>query len=441
MNKYLMILCLIIMFSCTAKKEDQVIEDKNDISSSFSEEDSILFLSTQLNPIEEAQSMRNRILKGFKKGVDFQPNDNNYIFRKMLFEVENNPDRSILLGGLHGDYINLVSENSLMNLNNVSPVLLERNFIPELLKLGKMGTLNQFYYPWMQGTYIMMTNKKALEFLPNEADINNLTYRELLDWGKNIKNFTGSLKIGLPAGEKGLMHRFFQGYLYPSYTGSTLVKFRSRAAVDMWREFKELWSVTNTGSLVYSNMSQPLLTDDVWIVWDHTARLMTALKEKPDDYVVFPSPIGPEGRGYMTVLSGLSIPGGINNINDAVSLMEYLTDPEVQELTLKETGFFPVISLPENNNLSLELEKMNKSVNMQAGSKNSIATLLPMGLGEYGKEFNSIYMLTFSKIVLNNDDIEETLNIMAERLQNIINETGVSCWEPDNSKDIPCKLE
>jgi multiple sugar transport system substrate-binding protein len=33
--------------------------------------------------------------------------------------------------------------------------------------------------------------------------------------------------LGFPAGPQGLMHRFFEGFLYPSYTGGG-VPFRSR---------------------------------------------------------------------------------------------------------------------------------------------------------------------------------------------------------------------
>ena len=41
------------------------------------------------------------------------------------------------------------------------------------------------------------------------------------------------------------MHRFFQGYLYPSFTGNTVRKFRSPEAVSMWEYFRKLWEEVN----------------------------------------------------------------------------------------------------------------------------------------------------------------------------------------------------
>ena len=86
------------------------------------------------------------------------------------------------------------------------------------MDLGKLGTGEQKYLPWMQATYLMAANKKALEFLPQGADINKITYDQLIEWSKKMAEATGSPKFGFPAGPKGLKHRFFQGFLYPSYT-------------------------------------------------------------------------------------------------------------------------------------------------------------------------------------------------------------------------------
>ena len=38
----------------------------------------------------------------------------------------------------------------------------------------------------MQATYIMAANKKALEFLPEGADLNAMTYDQLIAWSKNM---------------------------------------------------------------------------------------------------------------------------------------------------------------------------------------------------------------------------------------------------------------
>ena len=42
-------------------------------------------------------------------------------------------------------------------------------------------------------------------------------------------------------------------------------------------------------------MQEPLLTGEVWVAFDHVARLADAFNQKPDDFVAFPAPAGPGG--------------------------------------------------------------------------------------------------------------------------------------------------
>src|SRR5947208_16027179 len=93
----------------------------------------------------------------------------------------------------------------------------------------------------------------------------------------------------------------------------------------MWQEFKDLWAVANPQSTNYEFMQEPLLAEEVWIAWDHTARLINAAKERPNDFVLVPSPAGPKGRGFMPVLAGFAIPKGAPNRAGAEQLCEYLT--------------------------------------------------------------------------------------------------------------------
>ena len=126
-----------------------------------------------------------------------------------------------------------------------------------------------------------------------------------------IQAKTGKRMLGFPAGPKGLMHRFFEGFLLPSYTGGVVVPFRSpEAAEAMWTEFASLWKTVTPNSTNYNFMQEPLLTGEVWIAFDHIARVLDALRQKPDDFVAFPAPAGPKGRGYMPVIAGLAISKG-----------------------------------------------------------------------------------------------------------------------------------
>ncbi len=66
-----------------------------------------------------------------------------------------------------------------------------------MMDLGKFGTAEQKYLPWMQATYVMAANKKALQYLPDGADIEALTYDQLIAWCKAIAEATGGAEMRL----------------------------------------------------------------------------------------------------------------------------------------------------------------------------------------------------------------------------------------------------
>ena len=266
----------------------------------------------------------------------------------------------------------------------------------------------------MQATYIMAANKKALEYLPAGADINALTYDQLIAWAKTMAEKTGSPKFGLPAGPKGLIHRFVQGYLYPSFTSSEVTKFRSPEAVAMWEKVKELWKYTSPASTNYAFMQEQLLSGEVWVAWDHTARLADAFNQKPDDFVAFPAPAGPAGRGFMPVVAGLGIPKTAPDMDGAKKLITYMMQPDTQIATLKAIGFFPVVKADLPADMPNSVKAEGAAVAAQSGSKDANPGLLPVGLGSNGGKFNKVYTDTFQQILLANADIKTVLDQEAQ---------------------------
>jgi multiple sugar transport system substrate-binding protein len=188
-------------------------------------------------------------------------------------------------------------------------------------------------------------------------------------------------------------------------------------------------------------MADPLLTDDVWIAWDHNARLIKVFEQRPKDFIAIPSPIGPKGRGFMAVVSGLGIPAGVKTPKDPAILIDYITRSAIQERTLAETGFFPVLASADDTGLSLGLQELGKAVREQSGSPQAVPTLLPIGLGERGDAYNGLFMLTFSDIVLGGGDVAAVLNANAAKLQKILNESVAGFWLPDKAGARPGKIE
>ena len=185
--------------------------------------------------------MRRVILKDFPGEVDFEPNDNRVVFSQLATGHGNGRVKPGLVGGVYGDFKTLVELGALEGIDDILTRLESRRFFENFVKLGKLGRQAQYYIPWMQATYIMVAHRRALEHLPPGADLDALTYDQLKTWALNMHTAAGEAKLGFPVGANGLMHRFLQGYLYPSYTGGTIRKFRSPDAETMWRDFKDLW--------------------------------------------------------------------------------------------------------------------------------------------------------------------------------------------------------
>ncbi len=401
----------------------------------------IIWLSSQLSPLEESEKLRKVILKDFKGKVEYDPEDPGPFTDRLLAETKSGKVTVSLVGGLHGDFPAFIQADALEDLSALAATLTDRGIPSAFMDLGKMGTAKQYYIPWMQATYIMAVNKQALPYLPTGANANKLTYDQLKEWAANIQKGTGERKFGLPAGPKGLIHRIFQGYLYPAYTGHNITDYRSPEAEQMWAYVKDLWQYANPQSTNYEFMQEPLLSGEVWLTIDHTARLINAVTEKPDDFMLLPVPSGPKGLAFMPVLAGMGIPKGAPNRAGAEQLIAYMTQPAVQATTLREVAFFPVVKgdLPSDLKPGVKMEA--EAVAAQSGAANALPALLPVGLGTKGGEYNKVFLDTFQRVVLKNEAIPTVLQDEGTILQGILNDTKAACWAPDPVSTGPCQVK
>lgn len=400
----------------------------------------LIFLSTQLRPIDEAQKVRDVILKGAPK-TSYVVDEPSPFTVRMKAEVEANKHTISLMGALHGELQPLVPVGALDSIDDVAASLKDRGIPAGLMELGKLGTGKQMYIPWMQATYVMVVNKKALQYLPAGADVNSLSYKQLAEWGKAIQDKTGQRRIGFPAGPKGLFARFLQGNLYPSYTASMVTEYRSADAESMWDEFKNVWSQSNPNSTSYDFMQEPLMAGEVWIAWDHIARVKDALQQAPNDYLVVAPPAGPKGRAYMPVIAGLAIAKGAPDRKGAAELIAHLTKPETQVITASEVGFFPVVNATLPSTLSPGVKLLAEGVAKTQTAKDALVALLPVGLGDKGGEFNKVYVDTFQRIILRNEPVRAVLDTQAETMRSIMAATKAPCWAPDKPSDGACPVK
>ena len=396
----------------------------------------VVFWSTQARPAEEAQAMRDNVLAGFSGTVDYQPNEDGPWLTRLQAELQAGSGSIGVLGALHGGF-SALDPDTLVDLDDLGVASSSDSFNA----LARLGTDNMQYVPWMQASYIMAANREALQYLPAGADLNALSYDQLIEWAAAVQAAVGEPKFGFPAGPDGLRHRYFQGYLYPSYTDGVVRTFASEEAVAAWEMFRRLWAHTNPASTNFNFMQEQLLSGDAWIVWDHSSRLANAFNERPDDFVAFPAPAGPTGRGFMPVLAGLAIPTTAPDQDAARALVQYLLQPETQIATLRATNFFPVVEVELPGDLPPSVQAAGAAIAAMSGAPDANPGLLPAGLGGKGGDFNRIFIDSFERIVLAGQDIRTVLDDQRPRLAAIMQETGAPCWAPDAPSEGACPVE
>ncbi|MDR7521775.1 MAG: ABC transporter substrate-binding protein [Armatimonadota bacterium] len=397
----------------------------------------MVFTSNQFTPVEEQEWARSTLLARFTQesgvAVRFITEAEGPYVDRLLAEARAGRGTIDVTGTLHGIFPVFIANNAIRDMSEVQRQLdarKDRTFYKDLLAVAKMEGI-QAFIPWMQATYLLAARREALQHFPRDRNPMRMTYDDLLQWGENIRQATGQRRLGFPAGPLGLYGRFLHGYIYPSYTGSQVKAFKSAEAVDMWRFLRRLWGVTHPSSFTYAFMHEPLLLGEVWVGWDHTARLIPALRQRPGDFVVLPSPAGPKGRSFLSVVVGLSIPRTAPNPELGVRLIEYLTRPATQVATLQGVAFFPVSPEAAREVPSGGLKVVADGVSAQAGAPDARTALLPIGLGARTGEFVPLYVDTFRLIAIEGRNIEEVLAAQARKLEELYRATNAPCPPPD----------
>ncbi|MDQ7906420.1 ABC transporter substrate-binding protein [Phytohabitans sp. ZYX-F-186] len=402
-------------------------------------EGSVNFLSTQFTQVEERQRFE-KILGDRVTGqkVAFNAVDPSAFATTVQSQVDAGKVQLSLVGGLHGELAPHASR--LADLDDLLGSLGDRGFATDLTDLAKLSGGTTKYVPWMQATYVLAVNKKALQWLPSGADVQKLSYDQLLSWLTAARQANGNKPVfGIPAGPKGLYHRFFQGFLLPSFTGGQVTTFRSPDAVTAWQYMKQLWAQTVPASTNYDGMQEPLQRGEVLVAWDHVARLRDAPGDKPDDWVMVPAPSGPKGLGYMLVVAGLGIPDGAPEADRAKAVVTALTTADVQVDVLRQNAFFPVTNAQLPTDLPGAVSLEAAAVKAQQEAANAIVSLPPVGVGARDGEVSQIFKNAFKEICLDGKPVQGVLDAQATQLNVILDELKVACWRPDPAGS-PCRV-
>ncbi|MBK9613841.1 ABC transporter substrate-binding protein [Candidatus Amarobacter glycogenicus] len=315
----------------------------------------------------------------------------------------------------------------------------DRTLAPAYLKTGLLGSEDFLYYiPLDAGHLHHGRQHRSLALLAR--------------WRRHQRAHLGTIRPMVPKHperNRRTEMRPAASWSVPPFPGRICVaffhrrhglQFPSTAAMDMlvWAR-DTLWPTIHPESINYEFMQEPLMAGEVWVAFDHTARLLDAFNAQPDQFIAFPAPAGPAGRGFMPVVVGLGIPAAAPNPEAGAAIIEFLTRPDVQGAVLRDLGFFPVVDGVDTSDLPAGVDIEAGAVAAQANSPDALPALLPVGLGDRGGEINQIYRNAFDRVVLNGEDVQAVLAEEGGNLQALMNETGAPCWAPMRS-DGPCQV-
>jgi len=177
------------------------------------------------------------------------------------------------------------------------------------------------------------------------------------------------------------------------------------------------------------------------VAWDHTSRLIEALRNKPGEVVAFPAPAGPKGRAFMPVVAGLAVPKSAPNADGAKALIKYLLQPDTQAKTLTEVSFFPVVAADLPGELEPGTKAEQDAVAAMTGSADALPSILPIGLGDQGGAYNQVFRDAFQQIVLDGQDPAGVLAAQKANLQAVLDGVKAACWQPDPESDGTCQVQ
>ncbi len=196
----------------------------------------------------------------------------------------------------------------------------------------------QYFIPVGADVYLLIANKKALKYLPEGADIDNLTWEQFVQWSNAIRKGDGvgrTVVTGVPM--KSFIYQF--GAISLSY-GAGFPEMVTPGALKAWELLVKMKDDFIPSVLNVDNCISPMKREEAWLSWMHCARAGSVYSSNETKFVVAPVPKGPAGRGSIAGVSGFAIMKNAPHKELAIKFLEYITRPDMQVKISKGTGGF-----------------------------------------------------------------------------------------------------
>ncbi len=196
----------------------------------------------------------------------------------------------------------------------------------------------RYFLPVGADVYLFIANKKALQYKPDNVDIENLTWEQLANWANLIAQGEGEGKFavtGVPM--KSLIYQI--GAIALSY-GSEWPNLDNPGAMAAWYLLYKMRNAFSPAIKTYDDVRPPMKRGETWMTVAHCARVGEIYESNPTNFVIAPAPKGPAGRGSVAGTSGFAIMKGTKHFDLALKFLEYMTRPDIMVKLSKGTGGF-----------------------------------------------------------------------------------------------------
>ena len=186
-----------------------------------------------------------------------------------------------------------------------------------------------YYVPISADVYLVIANNKALDYLPEGAELNSITWEQYKDWAIAIAAGEGEAKTSMPAlAVKSMVYEL--GGIGLSY-GAGFPEVNTDAMVKVWGLVGEMIAADAIAetSFSYGDPVDMMKSEEAWLSFAHMGPVGQVYASAPAQFTIAPAPAGPEGNGTIAGAWGIGITAGTEKLDAAEQFVQYMIQPDV----------------------------------------------------------------------------------------------------------------
>lgn len=367
----------------------------------FAEENTVVLSSRLWSRLAERKFVINEILKPFEKENNCRVvfniiRDVQQHFEQVKAEKETQHVTTDVVVAYCSTMQDWADEGYVIDLTEYVDSWEDRSFPKGLDEMTNFDG-RRYFLPVGADVYLLIANKKALKYLPEEVDIQDISWEQVVNWAITIEKGEGQGKFAVTGVPQRMLIYHYGGVIL-SY-GGAFPTINSPEALQAWQLLVNMKNAYTQNVMTYETVIEPMKSEEAWLTVAHCARVGDIYQSNPSQFIVAPAPKGPAGIGSVAGTSGFAIVEGAPHRDLAIKLVEYMSRPDIQLKIAKGTGGFipPVNEAIQLLGNSPEDEIIKKALYVM---KRGNLAFIPSSFGSEWNSVKLIYDRAFQKLVL-----------------------------------------